>query len=104
MPWDRRAFLASSSAATAPQRSGGDTFRPEDFGARGDSATNDTAAFAAFSTQINRAGGGTILLGRGRTYVIGRQSRTGPYGWSPDPIIDLMAAMSNHGDQVNGDG
>ena len=63
--------------------------RPEDFGARGDGAANDTHAFGAMSTELSRRGGGTISLGRGKTYLVGEQSRGGPFAWTPAPIIDL---------------
>ena len=93
MNFDRRAFLAASAAAALSSRAraqAGDVLRPEDFGARGDGASNDTRAFAALSAEVNRRGGGTILLGAGRTYMIGEQLRGGgPYGWNPAPVLEL---------------
>ena len=91
---DRRTFLASSAAAALPApiaAAPATAFRPEHFGARGDGKTNDTAAFAALGEAINRAGGGTIALTRGRTYVVGaqRQGGGGKYGWNPDPVLEL---------------
>ncbi len=62
--------------------------RPEDFGARGNGSANDTSAFRRLSAELNRRGGGTIMLRRGRTYVVGEQS-FGSQGWSPSPIIEL---------------
>ena len=57
---NRRAFLAASAAAaTLPSRlraQAGPVFRPEDFGAKGDGATNDGRAFAALSSEVNRRG------------------------------------------------
>jgi hypothetical protein len=94
MNFDRRAFLAAcAAAATLSSRAraqGGEVLRPEDFGARGNGATNDTRAFAALSAEINRRGGGTILLGAGRTYIVGAQFRGGgPFGWNPAPVLEL---------------
>jgi len=96
MDFDRRQFLAASAAtATAlpalAAAQAGPVYRPEDFGARGDGSTNDTRAFAAMSIAVNRRGGGTIALGQGRTYLVGRQVRGGQFAWTPDPIIDLRA-------------
>ena len=69
--------------------------RPEDFGARGDGAANDTAAFARLSAEVNRRGGGTIALGARRTYVVGSQTRGGSgLAWSPDPILELQGLSS----------
>jgi hypothetical protein len=89
---DRRDFLAACAATiVVPARAGAASavFRPEDFGARGDGTTNDTRAFAALSAEVNRQGGGTISLARGRTYIIGEQQRGGAYGWTPGPVLEL---------------
>jgi len=53
---------------------------PEDFGAVGDGVTDDSDAFSALSTFVSQAGGGTIELGRGKTYRIGKQTRNGMFG------------------------
>lgn len=64
--------------------------RPEDFGALGDGSTNDTSAFGALSQEVNRRGGGTIHLAKGKTYIVGRQMRNqARYFLSPSPIIHL---------------
>ena len=92
MKFDRRDFLAASAAtAILPDWAGAATpaLRPEQFGARGDGVTNDTAAFARLSAEVNRRGGGTIALTAGRTYIVGSQSR-GPKGhWKAEPILVL---------------
>ena len=93
MVMERRAFLAmSAAAAVLPSRlrsQGELVLRPEDFGAKGDGTANDTRAFAALSRTLQRRGGGTVSLGRGRTYLIGQQSAGGPLAWTPSPILEL---------------
>jgi hypothetical protein len=77
-------FAAACSAQTVP------VFRPEDFGARGDGATNDSAAFAAMSAAVNRAGGGTVELRR-TTYLVAAQTRraSGPLSFAPEPLMEF---------------
>ena len=99
MKLDRREFLAAS-AATAIVPGCADAaaaaLTPEQFGGRGDGVTNDTSAFAALSAEVNRRGGGTISLGTGRTYIVGRQTRGGRLGrgggvvaWGPEPLLEF---------------
>jgi hypothetical protein len=90
MDFDRRGFLTATAAVMVPPfgHAAALPLRPEDFGARGDGATNDTAAFARLSAEVNRRGGGTIELRPDRTYVVGDQSLTRA-GWSPQPILEL---------------
>ena len=83
---NRRRFIARGAAGVAFLLPGSGfaqqaaVFRPEEFGARGDGATNDTDAFARLSADVNLRGGGTVILGRGKTYLVGRQVRnTGRY-------------------------
>lgn len=93
MEFDRRTFLAGCAGAAVASRANAQaagTLRPEDFGARGDGATNDTRAFAALSAEVIRRGGGTIQLGAGRTYIVGEQTRGGDYGWTPSPVLKLQ--------------
>jgi hypothetical protein len=52
-------------------------FTPEDFGAVGDGATNDTDAFIALSDAINDAGSCVVDLTPGATYLVGKQSLAG---------------------------
>lgn len=61
-----------------------------DFGAVGDGRANDTDALNAASRHIERAGGGTMLLGSGH-YLVGRQtpSDNRPWSFAPAPIIDI---------------
>ncbi len=91
--FDRRAFLGIAGAALASPAcaQGGALLRPEDFGARGDGATNDSDAFAALSARINAMGGGTISLGAGKTYVVGRQRPGADRPFAPRPLLDFNA-------------
>lgn len=50
--------------------------------------TNDTTAFSRLSAEVGRRGGGTIQLQSGRTYVVGKQTRTAT-GWKAEPILEL---------------
>jgi hypothetical protein len=95
---DRRDFLAASAAsAMMPGCAAAATpvLTPEAFGARGDGITNDTAAFGRLTEEVNRRGGGTITLARGRTYLVGAQTRGGhmrggaAVAWAPEPLLDL---------------
>ncbi len=92
-PLSRRTFIAASgSAAVLPREvaaTAGAVSEPEQFGAKGDGRTNDTAAFARLSEQVNRQGGGTISLRSGKTYLVGMQERGIAVGWVPSPILDL---------------
>ena len=77
--------LAGGLAQAAP------SFTPENFGARGDGRTNDTAAFARMAEAVNRAGGGRIVLRR-TVYVVGEQRaglRLDAFAFAPQPILQL---------------
>jgi len=93
--FDRRAFLLSAAGAAmsaaacgAPAQTRMRTFRPEDFGARGDGRSDDTAAFAALARALSQEGGGTVAL-RAATYRVGRQRQAGAadYAWAPDALL-----------------
>jgi hypothetical protein len=82
--------LAAQSLRLAAQTPSGPTVTPEQFGAKGDGVSNDTAAFAAMTDRVNRAGGGTVVLRR-TTYLVGQQ-RPDPkkgYIFGPMPIMDF---------------
>ena len=68
-------------------------YRPEDYGALGNGSANDTPAFRSMSAAVQAAGGGTIELRNGATYMVGEQTLTGQQGqgWAyrPEPIITL---------------
>ena len=51
---------SSDCRAQSPTRAGALT--PERFGAKGDGVSNDTVAFAALADEVNRRGGGTVVL------------------------------------------
>jgi hypothetical protein len=95
----RRSFLAGGAAAgaalAAPGGSAaaqGRTFTPEQFGAKGDGATNDTSAFQALARAVNEAGGGTVEFRR-TTYLVGRQTPSGKsdslYYFQPTPLLEF---------------
>lgn len=95
--FDRRALLGAGAASFLVSRSvaalaavAGDVLRPEDFGARGDGVANDTGAFAALAAEVNRRGGGTIVLRR-TTYVVGGQQpgTDGLWAFAPAPVLSL---------------
>jgi len=92
--FNRRAMLAggimlpigSAVAQVTP-----DTLRPEAFGAKGDGRSDDTAAFQAMSQEVKRRGGGTVSLGAGATYRLGRQvrGRTGDPVYMPETMLSV---------------
>lgn len=84
----RRTFIGGAAAfasgcAVSQPPAASDAVRPEDYGAKGDGTTNDTAAFVAMSAEINRRGGGTVILRRA-TYLVGSQAAASN-GWSFEP-------------------
>jgi hypothetical protein len=50
----------------------GGNFTPEAFGARGDGTTDDYDALKRMVAAVNSAGGGTVALAPGRTYLLNR--------------------------------
>jgi hypothetical protein len=96
---DRRQFVGGSAAAAlvpGHAAAAAAVLSPEQFGARGDGVTNDSAAFGRLSAELNRRGGGAIALAKGRTYIVGKQTRGGrmprgggPVAWGPEPLIAL---------------
>ena len=81
---------SSDCRAQSPTRVGALT--PERFGAKGDGVSNDTVAFAALADEVNRRGGGTVVL-RKTTYIVGRQHQLdnldGSYAFEPDKIMEF---------------
>ena len=68
-----------------------DALTPERFGAKGDGATNDTAAFAALAVEVMRRGGGEVVLRR-TTYIVGQQRDTrggADFFSAPAPIFTV---------------
>jgi len=92
MKVDRRTFLAVTAVSLGSRTSAADlatVFRPEQFGALGDGTTNDTQAFGALCRHVNALGGGTVVLGAGRTYIVGLQARGPDRPFSPRPIMEF---------------
>lgn len=109
MAASRRQFVvgvaATALASTARSRrlAGSDIVTPEMFGARGDSRTNDTEAFAALSAHVNARGSGMVVL-RPVTYVVGRQLRggNGPLAFTPSDILHFVGCCGPIVVQGNG--
>jgi hypothetical protein len=57
-----------------PAAAQGRVFTPEEYGAKGDGVTNDTAAFERLSRAVGANGGGTIQMRRA-VYIVGAQRR-----------------------------
>ncbi|HEX8643932.1 MAG TPA: right-handed parallel beta-helix repeat-containing protein [Allosphingosinicella sp.] len=99
MQIDRRTALAYGftliGAGLVPQArlfaQTGTVLTPEQFGAKGDGRTNDSAAFWALSQRVNELGGATIAL-RDTVYIVAEQhlGREGEaYAYMPRPILYL---------------
>lgn len=98
MRTQRRTFLAGGAGAAAlaalprPVSAEARTFRPEQFGAKGDGVTNDSRAFAALADAVNAAGGGTVELRR-TTYIVGGHTRNPDpralYRWEPVKLLSF---------------
>lgn len=95
MTVDRRRVLAALGATLVESACLGQTeadqLTPERFGAKGDGVTNDTTAFAALAAEVQRRGGGEVLLRR-TTYLVGRQRNTrgaAHFYQAPDPIFSV---------------
>lgn len=102
----RRGFIAAAAATVAAtaalplarlaaQRPANDyPLHPEDFGARGDGASDDTPAFQALGKAVSDRGGGTIVLRRGAIYRIGRQTAgaNGSAAYLVQPNLQIVGA------------
>jgi hypothetical protein len=80
--FDRRQFLSFSLTGVAPLLAyaavgPAGRFTPEAFGATGDGARDDYDGFARLVEAVNRAGGGTVALRRGATYLLDRHIAPG---------------------------
>ncbi len=91
----RRRLLLAGTAATAawrlPAQPGARPLTPEQFGAKGDGVTNDSAALARLAEHVNRQGGGEILFRR-TTYLVGHQTRTtgtAHFAFDPAKILEF---------------
>lgn len=100
--FSRRDMIAAAVALSVPTACHAQTnesvFKPEDYGARGDGITNDTAAFAALSKAVNQNGGGTVVL-RKTVYVVGAQrhipEQADSYLLMPQPILAFSSCASD---------
>jgi len=91
----RRSLLLAGTAATAawrlPAQAQARPLTPEQFGAKGDGVTNDSAALARLADAVNRQGGGEILFRRA-TYLVGVQTRTrgdAVFAFEPATILEF---------------
>lgn len=77
----RRSLLCSAFALGVwrSSQSAATSISPKDFGAKGDGVTNDTDAFFACASYINKCGGGKITIPPG-VYIVGKQVLTGSLG------------------------
>ena len=66
-----------------------------DYGAVGDGSTNDTTAFQLAAAAINAAGGGTLWLEPGKTYIVGRQSLAGSSGQGGSWLEEAIFTIAN---------
>ncbi len=86
-------MLANKISAREAYRKVGLVLNVRDYGAVGDGKRNDTTAFQRAAAEIQRAGGGTILIPPG-VYVVGRQTRAARpglgYGYRGQDIISLV--------------
>ena len=80
-------------------------FYVDDFGASGDGTTDDTNAFYAASQAIDAAGGGTLHLGNGKTYRVGKQIHTnGVYPYYVHQPMILIDGAIDHPVRILGHG
>lgn len=109
MKVNRRHFLSAATlagaGAAAPGWAAAGPLTPEQFGAKGDGVTNDSAAFADLATAIAIRGGGEIVL-RKATYIVGRQLRAlragAVYAFDPMKILEFVGLRG--GLKIRGNG
>ena len=102
MDSSRRVFLSTGAAAVSSlipmplSQCLGTTagaITPEQFGARGDGISDDTAALARLSQFVNSRGGGEVVFRRA-TYLVGRQTssrgRLETYGFDPAAVMEFV--------------
>lgn len=82
------AFAAAPGVVAPPSG----RFRPEDFGAKGDGATDDSAALAALGRAVTRNGGGTITFATGAVYRVGAVR---PRAYPPPPLIEVTECRNS---------
>ena len=87
------ALVAASGASWSRAAFAQEALTPEMFGARGDGKTNDTAAFTKLAAAVLRQGGGRIVLGARRTYIVGEQTRAlsldQGYAFAPARLLEF---------------
>jgi len=96
MGLSRRAVLAGGIAlpmGRVAAQAAGSALRPEDFGARGNGMSDDTAAFQALARRVVERGGGTVSLRPGATYRLGRQVR-GQQAADPVYMAETMFSVT----------
>ncbi|QIL02866.1 hypothetical protein G7078_08765 [Sphingomonas sinipercae] len=90
-------------ATSAPAIAAGIVVTPEQFGARGDGRTNDSAAFARMASFVNRQGGGEVRL-RKTTYLVGGHVPGGRAGYAFAPAAVMQFARCSRPLTIRGNG
>ncbi len=76
---------------TESRQVGGVSINVKDRGAKGDGVTNDSSAFRTAASELESAGGGTLVIPQG-TYIVGEQSAGNVSGepfYRPQPIFSV---------------
>ena len=95
---DRRTLLASLAGGPlipAFKTVAWPVLRPEDFGARGDGVTNDSAALSKMCSVIVVNRGGTVVLAPGKIYVVGKQRPAAGLAFEPQNLLEFQGLANS---------